>query len=690
MSQTQETEPSDSYQDTRIFDLDDPEDRKALAHHMEVAQDIPNGYGGLLIRAGEQITPKIYEAILRLHERGLLQTFRAQSMGSRFLASAASVQQLLHKMVENVVQETNHSISDIATIIKNNSDFQLFKQVIHRNFQETLKLFNPISIKRMKELQQHHPASGNHSVISGFNEMILCRDEKLPESEVLERVMAVMQHDIGKTKINLSTLTWPGALSQTQWREMQLHTLLGFELLREKDEITLPALTALLHHEWYALVPGKGYGGASNFRDYLRTELGVDMEQVLARMDKDTLATVHQCAIADMVAALEEVRSYKQRIGPFKVLVIMVSDAKQGHFCPEQFKRWYRTYRRDNIVLLPEGLCVALPREIERREYAKPVPIKLPIPQRMLTLPELEAIGMPANLLGWKDRERIRRQGGLPWKDIQQINEQKNLQLDLEARLREQGITLLKKNAVIEEQHIVLDVMLSWISYEELEQADLLFFARARNFSLDLIQNNHGILFENLVSRGGEQQVIRRLLQQQIEWHRHATIRLPAFEYRLSPADLDRLELTPLLAKIPFTPKKYGVRVDHLAQLGITMQDNHLLKLGLKPGLKIPYTPHLLSLLGFETESMIFFDMLVVEQIDLVSRAKVVFMREGDSWHELKKMRDDKLDPLQRYLVHKIGIVEMDFTATIALPNLDHVTLGDHWKPGSGYRPPAF
>ncbi|MBF0165931.1 MAG: hypothetical protein HQM01_15750 [Magnetococcales bacterium] len=687
MSLQLNTEPE--LQDTRTFDLDDPEDRLALANHMEVAQDVPNGYGGYVVRAGEKITPTVYQSILMLHERGVLQTLRAQTMGARFLASAASVQQQVLHMVEGVFHETTQSITDLAAVLKSSSEFQRFKQVIQRNIEESYRLFNPLSIRRMKELQQHHPASSNHSVISGFNEMILCREERLPEVEVLQRVMAVMQHDIGKTRIDLGTLTWPGSLSQTQWREMQLHTLLGFQLLRDGEKIGLPALTALLHHEWYAAVPGKGYGGLTNFRGYLKTEFGVDMDRILTDMDARSLETVQQCAIVDMVAALEEVRSYKKRIGPFKVLVIMVNDAQQGHFNPEQFSLWYRAYRRDNHTLLPEGLCVALPREIEKREYANPVQVKLAFPRRMLTLQELETIGMPGSVLGWKEKERIRRQGGLSMNDVRQINEQKNLHLDLETRIREHGISVVKKSAVIEEQSILLNVVLSWLTHEELEQADLLFFAKSKNFSVDLIRANHGILYENLVSRGGEQQVMRKLEQTRIQWHRQASIRLPAFEYRLSLEDLDRLELTPLLNQANFKPKKYGVRVDHLPRLGITMLDKHLRMLGLRQGLRLHYNPELLALLGIETEAMIFFDMLVVEEIDKTNRAKVAFLREGDSWHDLKKTREEKLDPLQNYLVNKIGAVEMDFSSTIDLPDLSHVKMGSHWFPGGGPANPA-
>ncbi|MEO5331479.1 MAG: hypothetical protein H7839_05600 [Magnetococcus sp. YQC-5] len=673
--------PTELTQEIQTLDLDNRRDRLALALHMEVAQDVPNGYGGYVVRAGEKITPTVYHALMQLYERGVLQTIRAQAMGAKFLTQTATVQHQVIHLVEDVITQTNRSISDVASTLRSSTEFQQFKEVILRNIQETYRLFNPTSINRMKELQQHHPASSNHSVITGFNEMLLCREAHLPEPEVVKRVMAVMQHDIGKSKIALGTLTWPGALSQTQWQEMQLHTLLGFELLRENNTIGLPALTALLHHEWYASVPGKGYGGATTFRNYLKTDHNVDMDQVLGNLDQSSLDTLHQCAIADMVAALEEVRSYKKRLGPFKVLVIMVNDAIMGHFNPEQFKLWYQSYRRDNHILLPKGLCVALPREIEQREQLPPTQVKLTFPRRMLTQEELDIIGIPRPALGWKDQERIRRQGGLSWRETAQLIDNKKLAIDLTEQIQKNGINVVKKTAMIAEQRIKLEVILSWISYAELEQADLLYFAKMKNFSTELIRSHHGILFENLVSRGGEHQVIRKLEQHQIQWRKKTNIQLPAFEYRISLEDIEKLELWPHLDRIRFKPQKYGIRVDHLSKLGICIHDAHLKQLGLRPGIKINYNPELLALLGIETETMIFFDMLIVEEIDKVTRAKVAFLREGDVWSALKNMREEKLDALQFYLLHKIGVVEMDFSSTIEMPDLSHIQMGAHWRP---------
>ncbi|MBF0126464.1 MAG: hypothetical protein HQM02_04550 [Magnetococcales bacterium] len=676
------TSPMPPAQDARLYHLDEIQDRQALACHMEVVQDVPNGYGGYIIRAGELITPTVYQALLQLYENGVLHSIRARTGSARFLESAASIQQQVLHLVESVVRETNRTVGDLAAGLKSSTEFQHFRTVLLNNMQESYRLFNPMSITRLKELQQHHPGSGNHSVISGFNAMILCRARRLPEMEVIRRVMAVMQHDIGKIRIPLGTLTWPGALSQTQWQEMQLHTLLGFQLLHEQgeEEIGLPALTALLHHEWYAGVPGKGYGGLTTFRAYLKNEMNIDMDRVLDSLDRDSLETLHQSAIVDMVAALEEVRSYKKRIGPFKVLVIMVNDARMGHFNPEHFQLWYHTYRRDNHILLPKGLCVAVPREIEKREYGAPEWVKLPFPRRMLTLEELETIDIPRELLGWKERERIRRQGGLLVRDVEKLIEQKGLPVNLEERISRHGISVIKKQALVEEQHLKLEVVLSWVTYEELERAELLYWIGLKGFSVDFIKSNHGILFENLVSRGGESQIVKKLEACQIQWRRKVHIKLPAFEYRLSLADLERLELHHHLQRLHFVPKKYGVRVDYLAKLGITMQDRHLEMLGLRPGIRINYNPELLALLGIETESMVFFDMLVVEEIDRTARAKVAFLREGDAWYEMKKTRDGQLDHLQDYLVNKIGVVEMDFTDAIDLPDLSNLRMGAHWR----------
>ena len=76
------------------------------------------------------------------------------------------------------------------------------------------------------------------------------------DSELLFR--AAPLHDIGKIGIPDAILCKPGKLDPEEWRVMQEHTTIGYEMLRTSDMpiLKLAARIALEHHEKWA---GGGY-----------------------------------------------------------------------------------------------------------------------------------------------------------------------------------------------------------------------------------------------------------------------------------------------------------------------------------------------------------------------------------------------------------------------------------------------
>jgi hypothetical protein len=479
-----------------------------------------------------------------------------------------------------------------------------------------------------------------------------------------------MQHDLGKIKVRLETLEWPGRLDKKRWGEIKLHSLFGGRLLYE-GTLDLPVLVALTHHEWYSKVPGKGYGGFSTFRSYLKKGMDIDIESYLKEATEDDLQIMQVSAMADMVSALEEIRSYKGALAPFKVLVIMNSDAQMGHFNPEQFAAWHSVYTRKHATLLPEDLRVALPREKEQKMFT-PGPVrKLGRPIELLTYREMDRLDLIPRLLSrGLDVDRIRRRGGLVLDRLRSLEGSKGSlgSLVTPEALKEKNINPVKVAMPRERQFIALEAFSRSLSYGDLKRLDLLYTLKQKRFDLELIKKNDGIRISRLEGRNIE---IResKLDRLGINPIRPFTLQLPGFEDRLSVDDLLKLgysldELKRMRLYKYIEKSRNGASISLLKKYGLQLTNQELARAKIDP------------------EKKIFYDIIVIKPINQV-RAEFAVVREGDDLKTLEQgHKSNSLDNIQKYLYDSIGIIELDFADLLDLPgDLDRIQIGEHWRP---------
>jgi response regulator RpfG family c-di-GMP phosphodiesterase len=124
---------------------------------------------------------------------------------------------------------------------------------------DELRLSREETVERLVKAIGHHDVStGQHITRIGRVAAFLAGHLGLePERVELLRI-AVSMHDVGKIGTRREILRKPGPLSPDERKEMQLHTLVGHEILCEsKSELLrLAATVALTHHERY---DGTGY-----------------------------------------------------------------------------------------------------------------------------------------------------------------------------------------------------------------------------------------------------------------------------------------------------------------------------------------------------------------------------------------------------------------------------------------------
>lgn len=125
---------------------------------------------------------------------------------------------------------------------------------------------------------------------------------------------AAMLHDYGKILIPINILNKADKLNRSEQDIMQLHSELGYELLKNKNlsEKTLKLIK--YHHQ-----NQKGTGYPQKDKDF---EFGIDA-QILS--------------IADKYTALREKRSYKNPLAKYETLEIIAKDVNNGHISQDVY-----------------------------------------------------------------------------------------------------------------------------------------------------------------------------------------------------------------------------------------------------------------------------------------------------------------------------------------------------------------
>ncbi|MGG1877979.1 HD-GYP domain-containing protein [Paenibacillus cisolokensis] len=129
-----------------------------------------------------------------------------------------------------------------------------------------------------------------HSIQVGMLSYYIASWLGYSEEEAYDIGKAGYLHDIGKCKIPTEILEKPGKLTKEEFETVKLHTVYGYELIRESIDNEAIALAALQHHE---RMDGSGYP---------------------QRLHRDEIHPYSQiCAVADVYSAMTTTRVYQSR-----------------------------------------------------------------------------------------------------------------------------------------------------------------------------------------------------------------------------------------------------------------------------------------------------------------------------------------------------------------------------------------
>ncbi|WP_170233210.1 HD-GYP domain-containing protein [Sporomusa termitida] len=184
-------------------------------------------------------------------------------------------------------------------------------------------------VRRQDDYTFHH--SVNVAVICG----VLGKWLGYAGQELQDLVLAGLLHDVGKTQIPLEILNKPGKLTPEEMEIMHLHTIRGYQLLRNTPNAPQGVIYGVLqHHERF---DGSGYP----------LTVSGDKIHKFARI----------IAIADIYDAMTSDRVYHRKISPFAVVEVIVDEMfnKLDPAIGTVFLNNVRDYFVGNIVELSDG-----------------------------------------------------------------------------------------------------------------------------------------------------------------------------------------------------------------------------------------------------------------------------------------------------------------------------------------------
>lgn len=109
----------------------------------------------------------------------------------------------------------------------------------------------------MLDLRSYDDYTYAHSMNVGVLCGVIGMEMHMDEKEIAQLVMAALLHDLGKLSIPNEILNKPGRLTQKEYKRMQEHPVMSYELIKDRFDISAQIKVAVLfHHE---NVDGTGY-----------------------------------------------------------------------------------------------------------------------------------------------------------------------------------------------------------------------------------------------------------------------------------------------------------------------------------------------------------------------------------------------------------------------------------------------
>jgi len=187
-------------------------------------------------------------------------------------------------------------------------------------------------VHNLMDMKSYDPYTYTHSVnVSGLFAMVAA-DELETADNAQDIVLGSLLHDAGKVQVPVQILTKPGRLTPEEYEVIKTHTVLGYDLL--KDKLAMPPEVYRLARSHHERFDGTGYPDGLS-RDEIPLQAG-------------------QLAVCDVFEALVTKRTYKPKLEASSAVRIL-AQSSGSHFAPMLVSKFMR-----HLGLYPNGTYVEL------------------------------------------------------------------------------------------------------------------------------------------------------------------------------------------------------------------------------------------------------------------------------------------------------------------------------------------
>lgn len=326
---------------------------RTLREGMKIDQAVLDQKGRTLIARGAILDEYMIEALL---DRGIMGVYTTdgqdkeeESLERQDRNQDVDLSELPSNIRETIERERvedrpNVSLNDdVKNRVAEGISF-LYNNVDAENFidttnQITLELLDAIDSNQsiavdVNALKVSDEYTFKHSVDVATMSMLIAKQHGLSKREIRDVGIAGLLHDIGKQKIPKEILNKPGKLTDSEFDVMRKHSLYGYQMLREKRDVSEQILLGVLQH--HEKLNGRGY------------PLGIPKDKVFqyARI----------ISVADIYDALVTTRPYKKAFSPREALeMIMAMTDELDIEVMRSFIETVILYPVNSIVMLSNG-----------------------------------------------------------------------------------------------------------------------------------------------------------------------------------------------------------------------------------------------------------------------------------------------------------------------------------------------
>ena len=212
------------------------------------------------------------------------------------------------------------------TFLKNGEDEKLHKSIVQKmidlnpHIARLLKRYRikpVIDTKTLNELTNGHMNETCNIAMGVYSILSKEIKEKVDAGTLKE---ASMLHDLGKVLIPSKILNKPAKLNIKERKIMNIHSTLGYELLKTQNLSNETLALIKYHHQnlqhtGYPVLPA----------DKTSSDLGVQI-----------------ISIADKYSALREARVYRRRLTRREALLILYQEVREGKIMPDVYKALFK------------------------------------------------------------------------------------------------------------------------------------------------------------------------------------------------------------------------------------------------------------------------------------------------------------------------------------------------------------